>query len=761
VTQWISYHDDGLAEWAKNSRRAYQPDRANVPPELRVAVIVLQDAQPKATARIGFLDVGGATLEDVTAWSVWQDPGASSRRPDVEEEQTQGNGGKAYMYRLFRGPAYILGIRDGRRNCKGFEGPPGTLERGIPGFIPNADLGRESAVSSVEAEVDRVLGSYGLSFTKLPEAVRLAIAVRGAFTFVEGVDPIDLWQGRIPSDELIQKFLRHDQTVLALEQMKIYALHNGRALNDGNPLVPEPIQPFSGVDGPFKYDIPDSLPDEDGVQQSTTASGTMPGGLVTLFTSKENMPNAWRRLRPRWKVSYRTRTQMIGSKPVSDLLPPAPGYQHVYGVVEIDALEAYVTQGRIRPREGPLLNAIDSFVAGKIRDIAKMISERTRQELDEQALNEVQKENERLDRWKNRFLESAIGQDAGGGGEDSSIGRKTRQGHPTNWGDIAEVIELEGMGKPFRIGRGVSLHLSTILKPVVRDHFGRPISGALLEWLSSDRKILDFPDSRSDEATALRAGAVQVRVRIPKTDVVSQPALFEVWNVDHVLLTPREIEIPVGVRKQITAEVTDDRAERATDVLLSWRHEADDQLVIRIRPTGWITGNRVGRTVVLAGAGDPTSGGVWSRIGVDVRVIPNPDLKGPGQGFPRLLITGRDLDPETGQVREGDPEQPSLWQEVPDYLNNVWWLNLEAPDARFAFSQREEDPHVWRQFHATALTQTVLQVHMQSDFTKRESQERPESWAVHKAALDRLQIQLVGAMWQTLGQYVLTGEGID
>ena len=79
---------------------------------------------------------------------------------------------------------------------------------------------------------------------------------------------------------------------------------------------------------------------------------------------------------------------------------------------------------------------------------------------------------------------------------------------------------------------------------------------------------------------------------------------IEVWRVDHVLLTPRSLEIELGKRKQILAEVTNDEAARATDVLLNWQHDADDQLIIRIHPTGWITGNRIGHTQVTAGAGN-------------------------------------------------------------------------------------------------------------------------------------------------------------
>ena len=90
----------GIAEWLKNARRAYQTDRANVDEKCRVAVILLKDEDTSGPARIGLLDVGGANLDDVNAWSVWQDPTASSRGSPMPEEETHGNGGKAYMYRL-------------------------------------------------------------------------------------------------------------------------------------------------------------------------------------------------------------------------------------------------------------------------------------------------------------------------------------------------------------------------------------------------------------------------------------------------------------------------------------------------------------------------------------------------------------------------------------------------------------------------------------------------------------------------------------
>ena len=162
ATRWIGTDSDGIAEWLKNVRRQYQIDRANVSVKHRVSVIILRDASANAPARIGLLDVGGATLEDVTAWRPWNDPNASRRGSTLPEEETQGNGGKAYMYRLFTGSARILGIRDRRRNCMGFVGEPGTEERGNPGWIPSVSGGREVEISSFDAELRQALAPMAL-----------------------------------------------------------------------------------------------------------------------------------------------------------------------------------------------------------------------------------------------------------------------------------------------------------------------------------------------------------------------------------------------------------------------------------------------------------------------------------------------------------------------------------------------------------------------------------------------------------------------
>jgi hypothetical protein len=791
VTRWVSSHDEGIAEWLKNSRRAYQRDRADVKETHRTALLLFADATSKSPARIGLLDTGGATFEDVTAWSVWQDPNASGRGSRLIEEETQGNGGKAYMYRLFQGPGRILGVRENKLNCKGFEGPPNSLERGIPGFMPSSAAGCNLPNVSWRAELQRALKPYALALENVPAELQQALRHRKAFTLVEGVDPIGFCKGKIDAEDLVLRILRHEQSTLAAQQMRLYAAHNGRLLNAGKFLGLEEIAAFPGFDDPRVFEIPETLPDANGAPHSTTMRGKRPAGRLILYTSRENMPNAYRRLRPRWKVSYRTSQQMIGSKQVSELAPNIPGAQHIYATVELSALEPdYVELGRKRPAEGPLLEALDLFIAEAIRGLAKSISDSRRREIDQHALDEVYEENRALNSFKNRFLPGdGHGEKDGAGGNGSGAGARiglvekdspeAREGSgktPADSGAASPSIELGWTaGETLRVGCGVRLPLAPVVNAKARDSAGKIAARAQLEWHSSDARIVRFGEQ--GELIACGKGAAQVWARLcklpkagatngtaataPRAPVESAKISVEVWAVDHVLLTPRAMELPLGRRKQVIAEVTSDEGARAANVFLNWKVEAANPLTVRIQPNGWVTGNRLGHASLTAGAGDPNDGGVWARIPVDVSVVAPPDPPQAGSGFPELRLTDRDIDPATGEIRQGDPEQPALWQEVSDYQSNLWWLNLQSPDAAFFFGQRGDDIRLWRAFHAQKVVDMVLQVHMREEFDARGETERPDLWARHKVILDLKEVQLKQAMWDQLQTYVNFGGGLE
>lgn len=150
-----------------------------------------------------------------------------------------------------------------------------------------------------------------------------------------------------------------------------------------------------------------------------------------------------------------------------------------------------------------------------------------------------------------------------------------------------------------------------------------------------------------------------------------------------------------------------------------------------------------------------------ARIRAEITVVPNPEQIEHGGGFPELRLTGRDIDPDTGEIRQGDPDQPTLWQEVSDYQHNIWWLNLESPEAAFFFSQRADDIRLWRSFHAQKVVDMVIQVHMKEEFDAKGEAERPDLWNRHKAVFEIWQVRITQSMWEKLQTYVLTGGGLE
>jgi hypothetical protein len=757
TTNWIGKHDEGLAELLKNVYYAYLPNRANVDVAHHIAAVLLVDSDGQSPARIGVLDCGGATLEDLKRWSVWQDQHAS-----LAEGVTQGNGGKAYLFRMFTGEGRLLGVKDGKRNCKGFEGLTGSKERGTPGFMPNVAVGCQAPVSALVAELDEVLSPYKLSHSDLPKPLFSAIQHRNAFTIAEGVAPKDLSRGKIQADELIQGTLLREQASLPVEQIQIYAIHNGTVLNARKPLELDAIVPFTGFEKSRIFEIPERLSDLDGSFQSTTLEGQKLPGRLILQTSKDNMETNWRRLRPRWKVRYLTHPQHpIGSKPVAELIPTTPGSVYVYATVELPALDPdYVIVGRARPGDGPLMRALDKFVAEKLRELANEIHATRRHERDQKGLEAIQRDNQRLDRWKNQFLPNGhIGEGGvkgnGTGGEDHD------PTPPRKYGDVPAAIEIEHSNDTLKVGKGVVLPVDWFLKPSVRDKENLPCRNADLIWTSDDPHIVDFVNPKEGRFVAKAKGQCSIRVKVKGTSFESDPVHIDVWAVDHVLLTPRSLKIPIGKPELIIAEVTNDDGQRSTDVLLNWEHDADDPLIVRIRPSGTVIANRIGRTTVSAGAGEPKDGGVWARVRAEVEVVENPDLDRKGGGFPTLKVTDKDTDPETGEIRQSDPDAPPLWQEPSDYKNNIWWLNLGSKDAEAAYGQKDENPLVWRLYHSQKVVEMVVHVHMQNEYTARSGGDIADLWSNHRANFERLQKQYIPLMWETLNEYVLSGSGLE
>src|SRR4029077_9400972 len=130
---------------------------------------------------------------------------------------------------------------------------------------------------------------------------------------------------------------------------------------------------------------------------------------------------------------------------------------------------------------------------------------------------------------------------------------------------------------------GISMSLRAILSASVRDRKGRPVH-ATIEWLSSDPHVAGF--AKGDKLDTIAKGTCQVWARVKGAKIEGPRVSIQVWAVDHILLTPRSLDIPLGKQEQITAEVTDDEGHRSTNVLLEWLHDAEDQMTVLVDRTG-------------------------------------------------------------------------------------------------------------------------------------------------------------------------------
>jgi len=498
------------------------------------------------------------------------------------------------------------------------------------------------------------------------------------------------------------------------------------------------------------FEIPEELP-LNGSMVSTTDSGTKAKGRLVLLTSKDNMFWAYKTLRPRWKMSYRAGKQMIGAKLMSELAPGNPGAAYVYGTIELPSLDpGYVETGRKRPKDGPLVEAVEAFAGDKIKILSKKITDLRSEELDQKGLDEVHQENQKLDAFKNTFLPQGAGGDSGSGDDGDGGNRHRRSSSKQAKPGASATLEYAVPDDGLHVGLGVEVQLGYHLGVRVLDDKGRSVPSARLEWFCSDTKVASVAGSALE---GVGKGKCDVWVRVKGTSLESEHIPVRVWLVEHVFLAPRELQIKVGERAEVTAEVTDDDGARSTDVLLDWKHDAVDQSMVRVGARGWVTGEKEGRTSVSAGAS-----ATWSKRGVEVQVLPSDKKQSPGGGFPRLLLTDRDIDEATGKIREGSPDDPALWQGPSDFVRNVWWLNVQSPEASFAFSQKPTNPTLWRMFHVERLMEMVEFVWLADEYTSRGEDEPLTIWSNHRAALERRKVSTVHAMWSKLHKYVTGGE---
>lgn len=684
----IQSHENGLPEWPKNSADAYVRTQAS--PDRRVIVLVFDYADRSRPPSIACLDFIGMSSDHIESYfRKWADPNAARADTAILDLQGgHGNGGKAYMVQMFEDYSLLRTV-SGDKGCK----------YGVPaqnyqfGYVPNRSAGRDFSVPDLREELDRALADVGLSYDSLPTAARQSFDNATGFTLVRGVNPRHYGRS-IPVRKLLERTMTHHQMVRTLQLCQVYAIVNGRLHNGGRPLTLPIIAPLEGAEQPREVAIPEILRDPvSETDVSTTDNGQYPAGRLVLRTSNTDM--RWGPRRYRHNIQSKAQSGFIGIFEMTDLIQTHYGYR-IYGECELEALEAYKTNDRVRLADSPLTRALKEWIKQQVERYAQEFETRDRRRYSQDEANALSAMNHALDEWKNQFLEGLLSGLTGGTG----IGPPPPP-PPLPIGIPASlVLDLTHQ----RVGMGVSF------RPILRflDASGQRIRPVPYRWVSTDTNVA-MVDEDLLVINTFSFGTTTLYAETLDGGLRSNEATLEIVHVHDILIQPEEVEVRVGGRQQLNAicQIADGTTSR--DVYLVWTE--DNPSILRVSAAGMVFGHEPGQTTVTAGDDH-----CLSRHPATITVVPPTDGSGgerPGRGFPQIRVSEIDGDPETGEKVVFSRDEPPVWQRAVDVERNIWWINSASPLARMYLDQSRGygyESREWRIYHLERIIEVMVKI---------------------------------------------------
>jgi len=687
ISTGFQSHEAGLPEWLKNSSDAYA--REDAPERKRVIFVVFDSGRGQVSPSISCLDFAGMTSQMIDEnFRIWADPQAVDRSGRTAGVQGgHGNGGKCYMTQMFDEYAMLATVKRGRGNRYGVRA--GSF---VFGYIPDVVQGRNFVVNDLRTELEHALEPRRCPINVFPDEALAALQMADGFTLVTGVGPKD-YGGNIPIKHLVDNLQNHTQMVQTLEMCKVYVVVNGRLLNQGQPLGLPRITPMQGAEAPRIIDIPRELPDPHSERIVETTPRESQQGQLVLRTSEVSLRY---RKKARHNIAYRARTGFIGYVPVGELDIQSSYRDYIYGECHLETLEPYKQNARARLADSPLTRAVEQFISQEIQNYARHFEARERRQYDQEEKNALSRMNDALDKWKNRFL-SELMQGLWGPGTRSA-GQETRS-LPVG---VPAKIELTlSHGKA---GLGVAL------RPRLRflDLDGQPIRAVPYRWGSEENNVamvdedLMIINTFSYGRTEIYAETLDGRIR-------SNRAPLDVVHILQIRIVPPELEIPAGSRQKLDAICRLENGEETSGAYLVWTE--DNPNVARVSSAGFVFGFSQGETRVTA-EDDNCS----AQEPAVVKVIPGIGRGEGGKrgtGFPKILVSGINPDPDTNEQRNLSREDPPVYQDAQDVERNIWWINSSAPLARLYLDRERNYGHqsqAWRMYHLERVIEIIVQI---------------------------------------------------
>lgn len=648
-------HEDGLPEWLKNSSDMYI--RRNAEPEDSVIVLLFKHGNSGQLTAIGCLDFGGMTTQDIEQkFKTWADPDASVGGDGGAVEGGHGNGGKCYMTQLFSSHSYVHTLRDGRGSKYGFKGGAFT-----PGYFPSVDRGRGYTVSDPEAELARALADFGMNPSDLPAQAQAAWARSRGFTLVAGFGAKYHERKRLPVGNWLKSLQGHQQAQNAIGRNAVYVFVNGKPARDASPLTLPEIDPLPGAEAPRHIPVPLELPDPDN-DGEMVATGATPASELVLRTSEKKMTHG---LRSRHTIQGTTESgRTTGFWDVRELSRAAYA-SNIYGALSLNALDGYKQNDRRRHTNSPLVRAVEDWLSKQIDAYSGEFVKIDRLQASEEEKDELRRMNDLLDSWKNRFLMSEFGEaGVGGRGGDGPISPPPPP-MPRGTPSRLDLSFTHG-----RAGQGVAL------KPKLEffDDEGMRIRPVPFVWESSDWAVASF-DENLNVLQTHSPGTTAIRAVCKDSGLASNTVAFEVVDIERINLTPTELVVGLGRRAMIEARVHTRDGRMLDGVYLIWTEGNGE--IVSVGSGGSVFGLALGNTTVAAGDDQADADQQ-----VVVEVVEVEEQKDGGGGFPRVLLSEIDQDPDSGEVLVLSSSEPPVHQRPIDFDRNIWWINMASPLAR-------------------------------------------------------------------------------
>ena len=166
-----------------------------------------------------------------------------------------------------------------------------------------------------------------------------------------------------------------------------------------------------------------------------------------------------------------------------------------------------------------------------------------------------------------------------------------------------------------------------------------------------------------------------------------------------------------------------------------------------VGPWGVVTGNREGNSLITA-----RDAVCSAREDVEV-IVSTSDAGDPverGAGAPRVLLSGIDQDPYTGEIVDLPASDPPVCQRISDVPLGIYWINTSCPLARKYLD--EEDGYgvhsrEWRIYHVERYADVLGKIKVSSEEGDLSPDQFINEW-------EQMQIQMQEAAAKDLAHFI-------